>query len=162
VRTPAPAGRMFYRGFPEDGHDAPGSSRPTKIRHRTWFVKTVVGAHTAQPLAAPPLTDAAYPLRVACAPTCGIPTGTAAFAAPGQRSDLQVSGASRGEVGRAAAAVYHKAIDGGTLASTICYARATAAALGASRLGKHRSIEGAPRPGVLRGERIRAVPPQGG
>ncbi len=67
MRTPAPAGRMFYRGFPEDGHNAPGSSRPTKIRHRTWFVKTVVGAHTAQPLAAPPLTDAAYPLRVACA-----------------------------------------------------------------------------------------------
>ncbi len=27
----------------------------------------MVGAHTAQPLAALPLTDAAYPLRVACA-----------------------------------------------------------------------------------------------
>ena len=40
---------------------------PTGLCHRTWFEKTDVGAHTAQPLAALPLTDAAYPLRVLCA-----------------------------------------------------------------------------------------------
>ena len=32
-----------------------------------WLAVAVVGAHTAQPLAALPLTDAAYPLRVLCA-----------------------------------------------------------------------------------------------
>jgi hypothetical protein len=109
---------------------------PTGLCHRTWFEKTGVGTHTAQPLAALPPTDAAYPLRVprACLSpvrrasieqahnvrpyawyTETSPGSTAAFAAPGQRFDLQVPGASRGEGGRAATAVYHKAKDGGIL-----------------------------------------------
>ena len=45
-----------------------------------------------------------------------------------QRSNHQAPGASRSEAGRAAADAYSLAKDGGTLASTICYARATAAA----------------------------------
>ena len=44
------------------------------------------------------------------------PADTAAFAAPGQRFDPQVSGASRGEAGRAAADAYRKAKDGGIFA----------------------------------------------
>ena len=54
-----PYGGAFYRGFPGDGHGAPGSSRPTGLGHRTWFVKTLghrtwfvkagVGAHSVRP-----------------------------------------------------------------------------------------------------------------
>ena len=79
-----------------------------------------------------------------------------------QRNHLQVSEASRSEAGRAAAAVYSRTKDGGTLASTICFARATAAASEARSKPTHQSTEAAPRLGVLRGTRIRAVPPCGG
>ena len=42
--TLGPAG-VFYRGFSEDGHGAPGR-RALRVGHRTWFVKTGVGAHS--------------------------------------------------------------------------------------------------------------------
>ena len=44
-----------------------------------------------------------------------LPESTAAFAAPGQRFDLQAPEASRGEGGRAAADAYSMAEDGGAL-----------------------------------------------
>ena len=51
---------------------------------------------------------------------------------------------------------------GGRFQDTFIRARATAAALGVPRLDEHQSTKAAPRPGVLRWERIRAVPPQKG
>ena len=101
VRTPAPTGVVFYRGFPVDEHGAPGSSRPTEAGHQGR------GEGFDGP------SQCRESRRTMCAPTYGIPTGTAAFAAVGQRNNQQVSEASRGEGGRAAAAVYHRAIDGG-------------------------------------------------
>jgi hypothetical protein len=44
VGTLGPAG-VFYRGFSEDGHGAPGR-RALRVGHRTWFVKTGVRAHS--------------------------------------------------------------------------------------------------------------------
>ena len=43
-----PYGGAFYRGFPGDGHGAPGLPRPAG-GHRTWFVKTGVGSHIVRP-----------------------------------------------------------------------------------------------------------------
>ena len=96
-----------------------------------------------------------------CAPLQPL-SDTAAFAAPCQRSSHQVSGASRGEGGRAAAAVYRKAKDGGTLSGYLYLCESNRRHRGTARLDESRAIEGAARPMVLRGERIRAVPPQKG
>ncbi len=145
VRTPAPTGVVFYRGFPVDEHGAPGSSRPTEAGHQGR------GEGFDGP------SQCRESRRTMCAPTYGIPTGTAAFAAVGQRNNQQVSGASRGEGGRAAAAVYHRAIDGGWFQDTFICARVTAAARRLCTKPSHRTVEGASRLGVLRGERIRAM-----
>ena len=96
-----------------------------------------------------------------CAPLQPL-SDTAAFAAPCQRSSHQVSGASRGEGGRAAAAVYRKAKDGGTLSGYLYLCESNRRHRGTARLDESRAIEGAARPMVLRGERIRAVPPKRG
>ena len=122
---------------------------PTGLCHRTWFEKTGVGTHTAQPLAALPPTDAAYPLRVVCArPHPGrrasieqahqvrpdarytetSPGSTAAFAAPGQRFDLQVPGASRAREAERQRRFITRLKTGVHSQDTFCCARATAAA----------------------------------
>ena len=89
-----------------------------------------------------------------CAPT---PAGKAAFAALGQRFNLQVSGAGRGEFGRAAAAVYQRAKDGGRFQDTFIRARTTAAASEVPRLDEHQPTERVLRLGVLRGTGVRTV-----
>ena len=88
--------------------------------------------------------------------------GPAAFAAPGQRYPLQVPEASRGEAGRAAAAVYSKAKDGGTLSRHLLLSeshrrrvRSCAPNLRTSLPKKRRNL------GFLGGRRIRTVPPTG-
>ena len=91
------------------------------------------------------------------------PPGPAAFAALGQRSAQQVPEASRGEAGRAAAAVYSKAKDGGTLSRHLPLSkshrrrvRSCAPNLRTSLPKKRRNL------GFLGGRRVRAVPPDRG
>ena len=101
-----------------------------------------------------------------CGGKCGLrhaPPGPAAFAALGQRWPLQVSEASRGEAGRAAADVYSKAKDGGTLSRHLPLSkshrrrvRSCAVRLRTSLPKKRRNL------GFLGGRRIRTVPPTGG
>ena len=88
---------------------------PTGLSHRTWFVKMFAGAHNVHPYKR--YTEA-FRLTRDGAPRPSLPTeiyittallaSTAAFAALGQRNDHQAPGASRGEVGRAAAGAGQK------------------------------------------------------
>ena len=101
-----------------------------------------------------------------CGEKCGLkyaPPGPAAFAALGQRSAQQVPEASRSEAGRAAADVYSKAKDGGTLSRylPLCESyrrrvRSCAVRLRTSLPKQRRNL------GFLGGRRIRTVPPTGG
>ena len=52
--------------------------------------------------------------------------------------------------------------DGGTLSGYLLPCENYRRRVGAARLDESRAVEGALRLGVLRGERIRAVPPAGG
>ena len=77
-----------------------------------------------------------------------------------QRNNLQVSGASRGEAGKAAADAYSKVKDGGAISRYHPLSKSHRRRVRSTKLKiKHQSTEGAPCLGVLRGQRIRAVPP---
>ena len=149
---------------------------PTGLGHRTWFVKTFVGAHNVYlsfPSTARAPTEGAhnvhpykryteaFRLTRDGAPRPSLPTeiyittallaSTAAFAAPGQRSNLQAPGASRGEGGRAVAAVYHKAIDGRMLSRYHPLSKNNRRRVGGAKVGRAPVCRGGMRPGVLRG-----------
>ena len=79
-----------------------------------------------------------------------------------QRNNHQVSGASRGEGGRAAAAVCHKAIDGGTLSGHLLLCESYRRRVGCAKVGRALACRRSAQLGTLRGEQIRAVPPCGG
>ena len=100
------------------------------------------------------------PLRVSILTS---PASTAAFAA---RRTAQQPTSPGGKSWRGGAERQRRFITGlktgGRFQDTFIRARATAAALGVPRLDEHQSTKAASRPGVLRGERIRAVPPCGG
>ena len=91
-----------------------------------------------------------------------VPPGPAAFAALGQRSAQQVPEASRGEAGRAAADVYSKAKDGGTLSRYLPLSKSHRRRVRSARVGRapvyRRSAVAL---GFLGGRRIRTVPPTG-
>ncbi len=149
---------------------------PTGLGHRTWFMKMFAGAHNVYlsfPSTARAPTEGArnvhpykryteaFRLTRDGAPRPSLPTeiyittallaSTAAFAAPGQRSNLQASGASHGEGGRAAAAVYHKAIDGRMLSRYHPLSKNNRRRVGSAKVGRAPVCRGGMRPGVLRG-----------
>ena len=131
---------------------------PTGLGHRTWFMKMFAGAHNVHPYKR--YTEA-FRLTRDGAPRPSLPTeiyittallaSTAAFAAPGQRSNLQAPGASRGEGGRAATAVYHKAIDGRMLSRYHPLSKNNRRRVGGAKVGRAPVCRGGMRPGVLRG-----------
>ena len=69
-----------------------------------------------------------------------------------QRNNLQVSGASRGEAGKAAADAYSKVKDGGAISRYHPLSKSHRRRVRSTKLKiKHQSTEGAPCLGVLRG-----------
>ena len=113
---------MVYRTISVGGDTGPYGVRLSDIGRENIGASDMVlenvcrGAHRAPVL---PWSAGVDRAGAQCAPpTTGLPTfpeSTAAFAAPGQRFDLQAPEASRGEGGRAAADAYSMAEDGGAL-----------------------------------------------
>ncbi len=150
--------------FGRTGDGAPGSSRPTGLGHRIWFVKTDIKVHSVRPSFSSAVGVERAGAR--CAPLQVYDQHHQKARRPllhnKQRNNHQVSGASRGEVGRAAAAVCHKAIDGGTLSGHLLLCESYRRRVGCAKVGRAPACRRSAHLGVLRGERIRAVPPCGG
>ena len=94
-----------------------------------------------------------------CAPLQPLPANTAAFTAQRTAKRLTGFGGKSGEGGRAAAAVYNRAIDGGILSKYHHLCESNRRRGGRIRLDARWGNEGGARLGVLRGERMRAVTP---